>query len=85
MGVLRKILGVFLLLFALYVGCAYFMSLPRVLDRLPAGQGPEKQGAVFGTVLFGLMVAALLYFMIRKGLKLLNKTKPADEIDQIGR
>lgn len=84
MAVLRKILGVFLLLLSLYIGCAYLMILPESIDRISAQHGPEKQGAVFGTVFFGLLMAALLYFITRNGLKLLRKAKPASEIDQIG-
>lgn len=84
MAVLRKLLGVFLLLLALYIGCAYLMILPGSIDKLSAEHGAAKQGAIFGTIFFGLVIAVLLYFITRKGLKLLKKTKPASEIDPIG-
>lgn len=84
MIILRKILGVFLLLLSIYIGLAYIGSLRYTINELPVEEGPERFGSIFGMVIFGLFIVALVYFVFKKGLKLL-KRKPQNEIDEIGK
>lgn len=83
MKVLRKILGVFLLVLSLYLAFAFLITIPENLAKITPKAGPERYGQIAGTIFFSLLVLWLIYFLAKKGIKLL-KDKPQSEIEDIG-
>lgn len=80
---LRKIFGIFLLIFSLVLTLSFIISLPNSINDIPAESGPERSGSIAGVGIFALFIVWLIYFMIKRGIRLL-KPKPQNEIEQIG-
>ncbi len=83
MNILRKTLGVFLLVFSFYLAYAFLISLLNQIDKVPTKSGPERYGQITGTIIFSLLMIWLLYFIAKKAIKLF-KNKPQSEIEEIG-
>jgi hydrogenase-4 membrane subunit HyfE len=83
MSILRKIFGIFLLILSVLLIPATLSSLINTITDIPKESGAEKTGYIFGCVFFALIMALIIYFMMKKGLRLL-KNKPQNSIEEIG-
>jgi amino acid permease len=80
---LRKIFGVFLLIFSVILTLAYISSLFKTIDDIPTKTGHERSESILAVVIFTLIITWLIYFIVKKGIRLL-KRKPQNAINEIG-
>jgi len=79
---LRKIFGYFLLFFSIYLIPCAIIAANNTFADLPKDDGAERLGYITGCIIFYTFLSWLIYFMIKKSLKII-KSKPENVIDKI--
>lgn len=83
MNILRKILGVSLLIISLLLILATISSSIETISEAHKESGGERIGYILGCLIFGLLMVWLIFFMIKKGIQFL-KNKAQNSIEEIG-
>jgi|GEM_PF-5269086 len=88
MDLLKKLAGIFLLLFAALLSLATivsaFNSIIDIKDEINKSTS-EGLGYAFGSMLVTVLFVAIIFFMVKFGMKLIRrKTVEVESIDEIG-